>query len=329
MNTKGISNHISYSVKSMAFAPKIEAIFGLFNDRILELSNNTFSVMYAKIFKKYWHTSMIPRMIRNYCVTERQEGFYEVYIPTRSTPEDNMQYFRVAIKVLPELDRETVKASLHDMEQHRVEPAGNLDSELIVFVAPKRSEKARRERQFLRGFRHVAKRGYLTAMIINPAPEICWKRLMTLLVKFFRRRISGLLKKLKFHAWQYDYHKYETFYYRKITCIIEEFSLGIACTLRSLSHCLEWFYDKLKWTLKEIGRQSTVKMAIKKVSELETLLKDSGVKDVALVTLLKARLTETASNTVLAKVKPTAPLIVQQSRRPYNALQFLKRLEAS
>lgn len=295
-----------YPIATKKLTQKVEKVFaqnpfGLFNESILEQCNHTFSLMYHHVFKGYWHTSMDARMPRNYCTTQWQNGTYEVYIPTRSNMENNIQYYRITVKVLPELDWETVKEQLPDSMRQTIRPNGIVDSELIVFIAPKRSEKARKERQFLRGFRHIKKRGYLTAIVINPIPEICMKRMLTLIANFLKTRIKKLLEKLNFQPWQYDYKGKEYLYYSKLVDIIESFSYSIATTLRSLSHSLNWILMKLKHTLRQIGRQSMAKMAINKFFELKTLLKDMRFSNPQIVKKLELLLVSEVKNAYWVK----------------------------
>jgi len=244
-----------------------------FADRILDHCNHSFSSMYYYIFKKYWHTHLEARMPRGYFVTNRNMGIYEVYIPTRSNRNVNMQYYRIVIKVVSELDHDLVKAESKTVRIRQVQPNGIVDSELICLIAPKRSEKAREERQFLRGFRHIKKQGYLTAIIINPVPEICMKRLLMLIATFLKRRLKKLLEKLNFQPWQYDYRRGEHFYYSYLATIIESFSYSIAQTLRCFSHSYAWIRKQLKRVMYEIGRQSLVRVKLKKLEKVKALFK--------------------------------------------------------
>ena len=128
---------------------------------------------------------MFSRVKRNYCDTSWDEGEYEFYMPTRERIDGaNMQFYRVIVKVVPEIDRETIRREHRALLKPRIKPAGVMDSELVVFVAPRRTEKGIKERQFLRGFRHRRVNdnhySWLTAIIINKAPEICMKRLLVL-----------------------------------------------------------------------------------------------------------------------------------------------------
>lgn len=252
--------------------------FGSYTDRLLELCNETFSTLYYNVLKRYWHDNkFMAKMPRNYAFTNWRKGIYEVYIPTRDEPACNLQYYRVAVKILPELDRDISKTESAAMRKLQIRPNGVLDSELIVLMAEKRSEKAKKERQFLRGFKHVKKPGYLTAQIITNIPEIAFKRMLTLISKFIEKRIDKLLEKMDFQPWQYDFKEKQQFYYSYLFSLIERFSHLIATTLRSFSHVLYWVNGKIKAVKREIGRQSMLKMAIHKIRELKPLLKDLGL----------------------------------------------------
>ncbi len=283
----------------------ISNVFGLYVDKILGELNTTFSVMHHKIFRGSWNNSMTAKLRRNQVTTDWQQGEYEFYMPTRAEEErDCLQFYRIIVKVLPKLDRQTIDKSLLEMQKPRLSPVGSIDSELIVFVAPYRSETARQERQSwryggkLRGFRHVKKNGYLTAIIINPSPLICLKRLYTIIIKFLKSRIAGLLKKLDFQPWQYDYRKKEYLYYSVLIRIIEGFSYLIAQSLKVLSHSLNWLLKRYRQTLRAIGRENMVQEAMHKLRDLKNIFRFLGVKEESKLALIEQALTTSATGMV-------------------------------
>jgi len=281
--------------------------------------------MHHKIYREAWNNSMTANLNRNQVTTGWKEGEYECYIPTRLESErDCLQFYRIIVKVLPKLDRQTINESLEKMQQPRLNPIGSVDSELIVYIAPYRSERARREGQTwryggkLRGFRHIKKKGYLTAIIVNPSPLICLKRLYTIIIKFLKSRIAGLLKKLDFQPWQYDYRRKEYLYYSKLVSIIEGFSYLIAQTLKVLSHSLNWIMKRKEQTLKAIGRQNMLKEAMHKLRDLKNIFSFLGVKE-------KGKLAE------IEQVLTSSELLLQvtqpRSHRGFEPLGFEPRTQ--
>jgi len=246
--------------------PNLETeVFGYYCDRVLELCNHAFSPMYYRVFKRYWHDGKVmARMARNYCATDWENGVYEVYIPVRERLDGaNMQYYRIVVKVVPEVDPWIARDEAKRLSENPLyPPLGVVDSELVAIVAPRR-----KARGFIRGFRHIQKRGYLTAVIISKVPEFTFKRLLTLITNFLKTRINKLLEKLHLENWQKDYVSEDRLYYI-ISNIIERFSYGIAVTLRSLSHSLSWLLAKLKTVFREIGLQNTVISALRTIRKL-------------------------------------------------------------
>lgn len=239
-----------------------------FAETILEEANNTFSVMHNKIFRKAWNNSITARLNRNQVYTDWTHGVYECYIPTQAHAEVScLQFYRIVIKVVPEIDYQTARNLSIELQKSLQKPCGFIGSELIVLIAPKL-----KKRGFIRGFQHIKKKGFLTSVFVNPNPLIIMKRLLYLLIKFFKTRISRLLEKLEFQPWQYDYKKKEYLYYSKLIDIIEGFSYFIASTLRVLSHSLNWFMKRLKQTLSAIGRQNMGVAITRKTKQLKTLL---------------------------------------------------------
>lgn len=273
------------------------SIFGLFSSRVLELANETFSSMYRRIFEQLWHNSMDARMTQNYCVTKRSEGIYEIHIPTFARIDGgNLGFFRIVIKVLPEIDKQSAREEALECCKRHVDPSGVVDSELICLVAPKKSARAWRQNEgLIRGFKHARKPGYLTGVFIGP-PEICMFRIGKVIANFLKTRIKALLEKLNFEPWQYDYKGQEHLYYTGICNVIESFSYLIAVSLRCLSHSLNWILMKVRGLKQEIGRQNMLKMAIHKVSELKTILQNVKIGEPQILADLETVLVKATSS---------------------------------
>lgn len=281
--------------------------YGLFVDEILGELNATFSVMHRKIFHQNWTNGLMAHLRRNQVTTRWKEGEYECYIPTRLEAErDCLQFFRIIVKTMPEVDHETVRREVIDLQRARLRPVGSVDSELIVMVSPRRSQKARSERQFLRGFRHVKHKGFLTAIIVNPSPLICMKRLYTLIAKFLKARIKGLLEKLEFQPWQYDYKEHEYLYYSKLVSIIESFSILIATSLKVLSHSLNWILLRLKQTFHEVGLANMAQQALKTLQPLSRKDQISVLERIRAVLMLSQAPKQSFSHATLGVAETTA-----------------------
>ena len=249
-----------------------ESGFGEFADRLLELCNHFFSPMHARVFKKYWNNGVFSRVKRNYCTTLWDESIYEVYIPTRENIECNMEYYRIVVKVVPEVDRDVINRERLELRRQVIKPAGVVDSELIAIIAPRRSGEARRRGEFFRGFRHARRPGYLTAIIVDGSPEECMRRLLKLIIKFLDTRIKKLLERLSIKPWRLDYAEGNRFYYIAVSYIVERFSLSIANTIRCMSYTLGWLRRRLKRIEAEIRGQRLIYAVVRKAGELSTLI---------------------------------------------------------
>ena len=317
----------------LKFAP--DSAFGLYTDRVLELANATFSPMYTRIFEECWDNSMDARMTRNYCITKWSEGIYEVYVPTFARVDGgNLGFWRIIIKVLPEIDTQAAHEQGIDCFEQHIKPAGVVDSELICLVAPRKSARAwRRKEKLIRGFKQEPKPGYLTGVFIGP-PEICMLRIGKVIANFLKKRIKALLEKLNLEPWQYDYKGHEHLYYTNICNVIESFSYLIATSLRCLSHSLNWILMKMRGLKQEIGRQNMLKMAISKVFELKTLLQGVKLENPQILGDLEAVLVKATeskfSQTFVkkqGKFKPPTQNGAEESGQPRgDASTFLERL---
>lgn len=220
--------------------------------------------MYANVFKRYWHDGkFMSRMPRSYCTTDWKNGVYEVFIPTREDMELNMAYYRIVIKVVPELDMETAKQESQKLQASLSRPMGYKDSELIALVSPKL-----KRRGFLRAFKHCKKPGFLTGLFVTKVPEIAFKRLLSLLKTFFERRIGKLLERLEITPWHLDYKEKTLYYINDVTYIVEHFSHAIACTLKCFSHSLAWFVGKINSVKHEIGVQNMIKLSLRPLQDM-------------------------------------------------------------
>lgn len=252
-----------------------DGCFGEFSDRTMELLNHVFSPMYRRVFKRYWDNNIYARMRRPYFKSDIINGYYEVFIPTFEDPEgDNMRYYRIAVKVLPELDRETLMDESARMRSSRVcggrGAAGRVDSELIVLIAPRRSGKARREKQFLRARRtHPSVKGFLTAPIINPSSEVCVERLLKIVTNFLKRRLKNFLRSIRLEHLYDEYYREERLYYSTIVYIVEKISWSLANAVRCLSHSLNWLHRKLVHLKAEIKRQAHIWASLKAIKKIK------------------------------------------------------------
>lgn len=248
--------------------------FGLFSERLLELCNRAFSPMYRRVFHQYWNNTVFSRVKHNYVHTDWENGIFEAYLPTNQHPDHNMSYYRIMVKVLPALDKDIIKDVLPDLTRPRITPAGRIDSETIVFVAPRRTDKGIRERQYLRAFNHTPPTwlncktpGFKTVIILNKVPEIAMKRLLMIVANFLKRRLQALLKSLKLEPWMIDYIREERLYYMDI---LEHFSLSVRNFVKSMSHAFRWVLTKMVEVMCEIGRQSIVFTVIHALPDLRS-----------------------------------------------------------
>jgi hypothetical protein len=259
--------------------------FALFRERALQLCNSVFGDMYHKIFKKYWRNGFHARMVKNYCATDQMNGFFEVYIPTKDNVDFNMQYYHIVVKVVPELDFESL-GEAYETPVRLTYPPGIIDSELVAVVAPNRSIKARIEKQRFEGRR--LRSGWFNAVIVNPTPEICMKRLLTLIAKFLENRLLSFFNSINLTEAIDEWLKLSinSLNLRRlhllednVLSLIGRISLSLKNMVACLSHSLDWILDKLKMVLGEVGRQYVLKQAVKKALELKNLLKGFQASD--------------------------------------------------
>lgn len=227
--------------------------FGSYTDQILQYANNTFSVLHHKFLKRIWgDNSVTNKLHHNQVDNNWKEGRYEVYIPTRDNPEYNLSYYRIAIQVLPEISNETKRLEAYKLQEQKLKPLGNVESELLILIAPK---VKRWVPGGVRGFKHLNKPGYFTAIFVNKSPEIVWKRVLDHILNFINKRLEGLMVSLGFERWLWKWHSLQG-HEDALLSILERFSFTIKQSFLTFQKLYSHLISKLKEVLCEIGVQN-------------------------------------------------------------------------
>jgi len=238
-----------------------------FAEDIILYCNGAFSPMYRRVFEQKWDNAEFSRMRRPYFHSDSPAGFYEVYIPTFEDPEGfNMNYYRIAVQVLPELDEETAQIEATKLRRLRVRPAGRLDSELLTLIAPRRTKEARDANQFLRGKNtYPSVRGYFTARIISSSPKECFNRLLKIVSRFLENRLKALLENLNITV-------EDTHYYIRYTPIIEKISKSLANGYACLVESWRWLRGQLGGLQASEVKRGAINEVYRKIADLKPLL---------------------------------------------------------
>jgi FlaA1/EpsC-like NDP-sugar epimerase len=180
-----------------------------------------------------------------------------------------MHYYRIAVKVVPELDPWILRKTAEELDIPLILPNGIVTEETIIVVAPKTKGKG-----FIKAYKQN-KRTFVTCFI-HHSPEIAWKRILCVIVNFIEKRLKALLNKMKIQPYMVDHLPLERLHESLLYNIIENYSFLLRRVVESFSHGLCWLKRKLKECLMEIGRQNMVKARIveRSIGELTSLIKD-------------------------------------------------------
>lgn len=251
--------------------------FGEYVDKILGYANQTFATLYHTTYKKHWHNgTFYAKMTQNYTTTDWQNATFETYIPTQDATH-GLSYYRIAIKILPEIDNQTFHQEAEALRTPLHMPPGELNSEFQVIISPKLKKWG-----FIRSYRHRRdKKGYISNIYITKTldkktgksltipPEVVWIKILRAISTFLDKRLHAFLEALNLHPWQTDHKDNNTLYY--ICCnsaIVSRFSHSIRTSLSVMSEVLDRLLHKI-WAIKEdIGNQSIAKHAIKPLLDL-------------------------------------------------------------
>ena len=238
--------------------------FGTYTDKILNLANQTFTGLYHKVYKQYWHDNkFFAKMNQCYCTTDNENAVYETYIPTRNQTH-GLNFYRIAIKLLPEVDNQTFREETEKLRTPLRMPPGQLDSELQIIISPKLKKWG-----FIRAYKHNPNKGYLSTIYItkerNPKtgksdtipPEVLWVRIVRAIATFLDKRITAYLTSLHLVKHDYDHIDNNRHYYiESISAVLTRFSLEIRNALLCMSQVLDVLLHKIWSVQAEIGVQN-------------------------------------------------------------------------
>lgn len=238
--------------------------FGSYTDQILQYANETFSVLHHKFLKEIWgDNKTTAKLHHNQCFTDWQKGVYEVFIPTRDNVEHNLSYYRIAIKVLPEISQEAKLTEAQSLSNLIKQPLGIVESELLILIAPRQNKWG-----LVRGFKHLNKPGYFTAVFVNKSPEIVWKRVMAHILNFISKRLDGLMNALGFETWVWKWILSKRNTYCSNIRIVEHYSYVIRQSFETLVLLYQHFKDKLRLVLGEIGAENVALAVLRPLKAL-------------------------------------------------------------
>jgi hypothetical protein len=224
--------------------------FGQFSDQLLSYANQTFSTLHHKFLKEIWGDNKTTNKLHsNQCTTNWQEGTYEVYIPTRDSVENNLQYSRIAIQILPEISESSKYTQAYKLMNHQKEPLGIVESELLVLIGYKQNKPG-----IVRGFKHRNKPGYFTGVFVSRmrSPELIWKRIIDHIQNFIQKRLDGFMSALGFETWVWKWTQ------KSLSCstmehILEHFSHTLRQSMFTFLKLWNHLRDCMKVVLHEIG----------------------------------------------------------------------------
>ncbi len=252
------------SLKTFSHSHRNQFEFGKYADSILEKANNTFSVIHNKFLKERWGNNRDCAKLRhNQCFTDWENGRYEVYIPTRDNVTKNLSYYRIAIQVQSIVSNENKKQDAEELSHHMKEPLGEVESELLILVAPRQHHWG-----LVKAFKHRNAPGYFTAIFVNSSPEIVWKRVLCHIANFIEKRLKGLFMSLGLSERLWEYRQNTEGYLLYYSYTLAHFSM----TIRQSAHTFLWLFSHLrkclKQTFKEIGLNNMALEALKPLKQL-------------------------------------------------------------
>ena len=248
----------------------INKVFGSYVEALMEQLQDDFAPIHKRVSEYYWNNEVYGNVKRPYGYYDFDQGIREVYVPTVLNGENFMQFHRIVVSILPELDEGLYEGEIRRLLRPFTFPMGIIDSTTIFVVAPKCTEEHRRRVARLKRKAMLKTKRYGNIFIypiISPIPEIAFKKIKAALVRFWEHRIKKLLEKLKLQPYQYDY-KLENIISNTITIsVLEKYNKQIIHNLKSMIAHFLWFKKHLKIALQKIGELNRLKQKVLKTAK--------------------------------------------------------------
>jgi hypothetical protein len=260
------------SYKPFGFSSSFEAGLGFegFAERFMELLQDRFATLYRRVSEPVWNNGVYSCVRRAYYTCFFDLKFAEYYVPTVLNG-NTMQYHRVAVHIVPELDDEKYEQAIEYIRKPVNPPAGKIDSNTVFIVAPKvtRRHAFKVWKEKLNGMLKIKRKGNCMAIpIVSNIPEIAFKKLITHVVNFWDKRVRKFLEKLKIEGWMYDYDLRNII--SNTLKVLENYNSQIVHSLRSMVAHLLYLMEGLKEALKLIGWFNKLKIKIVNTSKYLT-----------------------------------------------------------
>lgn len=264
-------NNISFEYKSL---PTENANpYGLFQESVINMLCETFLPIYKEVEEPLWNNSVYAYVKRSYHFYDQDLGIFEFYVPTAANGEGYIQFCRIIIKVVPELDPATLKEESRKLRTPYITPVGIIDSEMIFIVAP----KAKRDKHgnLPRGFRHGFKQPRMTYAVVRDFPERVLVGILSLIRNFFMKRYRRFVESLKLPTWMSEKMLRDIKKGKKFGLIYnlgKRFSLTVMTILENFLGLCSFISSRLKKIYRVIGEQNAMAESISKLKELSKVL---------------------------------------------------------
>lgn len=240
----------------------------MFAERFFELTQNYFIPLYKKVSQPIWNNGIYMNLAKPYYTCYFCIGVAEHYIPTVLNSEGYMQFHRVVIAVLDELDEKSYEDEIQQLLKPLNRPMGLIDSTTIFVIAPKVTKehaiKVWKEKK--KGMLKIKRiKDALAIPIVSPCPEVAFKKLLSFIKNFWDKRVKAFLEKLKILPYMYDYDV--RYLFSNTLKVIENYDSQITYCLKNMVAHLIYFMDGLKEALKAIGKLNIAKKRILDIAD--------------------------------------------------------------
>lgn len=236
------------------FSHSIRGPVDNFSHKILGHAQDTFAVIHERFLKPIWGDNRVTAKLKhNQSTVIWEDDVYEVYIPTFDSPNYNLKYYRIIIKILPEISNKTKREEAIKLTKRIRQPLGEVESELICLVAYKQDKPG-----IVKGFKHSTQKGYFTGVFVSSqrSPDLIWKRILDHVHNFIMKKLDGLMRALGFETWVWKWLLKKRDNCFNMSSILKRFSLSIRQSVFTFVKLIQHLCDREKQVLEDIGVQN-------------------------------------------------------------------------
>jgi hypothetical protein len=245
---------INYGEPPMNYVDKKEDIKISYASSVLEEFQAIEAPLYKKVWEYVWNDgSLYSRMRKPYRIYAFDKSMGEFYIPVGFNLYYNMNYHRIAIKVLERATRDEADSALSELRGRKISPAGSVTGETLILVAP------RGKRPIVRG--GFIERGTFLLVVVDRDPRRAVARVWSLILNHLKKLFRAFVRSLGLEDWMLEeYYRFQDS--SLLIQLIKKYSGPIQRMFQSHSKTVAFIGERLERLRSRIDAEEVLKSIV-------------------------------------------------------------------